>query len=688
MKTVLLSLLVLPFYLFGGEPVTILHQNGVFYLNHEPLIQKAAGLPSDKKAYWKYHWEFGDNQYYLPTAGRGERVKHDYARPGDYSVKVYLTPYYSNRRDTLIQRTFRISVGTPVTTESILNNGKLIDIKTNVDDELIPGANIRLILHFKVPKNGPHPTHGRLMIGFNDPAELYHAGLKFLPLAMDGKGDLSPVNTTILPDSNSRRFREYLGHGNRMVYGFSKLQGGEERRLFLTVRASHDLIKAMEKLKSKRAVKTSINAIWVPDNEKFNPITMKASYTLTILPVHDPNRIRVDLREATFFPKGQPELEYTVQFENNAEGIVRKMEISIPWDRTLISGKVKLIKMDPEVMVCSSEHEHDKFPTGCLEVDSSSANYGGQMRFIFHNIYLSGTKTEGTKNKYAKGKIVFTVPRNNQRKDQTDLQATIKFIGGNTEKTNHARTDWRYKTLGLKFGYNVNPTLKGFADAADLENSFPLGLWYQNMPLKSGLGIALEAQYLPLQFEGYSIQRLNQSQVFREGAVMATRDFIELKNLDLNVFLKYQIGGVFSVGVNAGIVMPVVGQGRTSSIAYTMSDVIKRYNVDIDDILEFDPADVYADFNEDGFGKSTTFNSLQRFGWTQKAVDENWMGQSTDSSRPLGFSGGIALEAGLGGDIMAGYRQQFRYLPASYYNQCMSVMSAEVYLKIRMVRFR
>ena len=681
MKFVLLGLMALPVYLFAQPKCEILYANHTFWLSSPPPLIEASGFDGKIKPYWKYHWEFGDNHYHASETGNGVKVKHQYRKAQKYLVRVFLTPHYSSSRDTSFSRWIDVPMGSnpPTPTSVSITGPEILMIKSNSDGELLPNAKVRMVIHYRIPANLSKSSGGKLYIGFNDPRENKKAGLhsapyRFKPESVEG------VSLRKLVDTDTWKYRDMLGYGETIGFECANLVPGEERRLFFTLEASKNLGQIIARLKSEKKVQTNIRVLWIPDGLPLQDQRTKGIFPLDIVPVHDPNKIIVRPRVAFFNPKDQTDPIYKVKFENIAEGIVREMVVSIPWDKTLNVDSLRLKKVSPDVTICYPGHNHANSPFPCMDIDTSDARHGGQLHFNFHKIYLVGTKTEDFKNSMAQGFIEFTAQRNNRWRDRTTLSAVIGFEHESPIRTNTAKTWWKQRAFGLKIGHHLAfPDSTNFINTAKFPNTLYPGVWYQHTPLNTGIGFGLEAQAMPFYLEDYNIY------YFRTDTfsyIAARKDVLDMKNLEVNAILKYQIGSVLSIGVHGGVNFPLFAQGKNYSFRFPENNApIVRDNRDNIDVLE--TYRLFSIYKKDFPDKTTT----QRFGWFQKATDEEGF-VPMRSQRTLGISAGFSAEAGLGSALMVGYRQNYRFLPKSYLMQNMSLSNSEVYVKIRLFNLR
>lgn len=685
MKALLFILFLLPFALLGQQ---IKYTNGKFSLDQEPSITTATG--SAKKAYWKYYWEFGDGNYY--QSGIGEKtVAYRYATPGNYTARVYLTPFYSY--DPPISRKLEIpintsQVGSGTFSKPVFGN-KMAAIATDCDNELIPGGIIQVAVHLKTPAGGTATKNGAVVIGLTDRAlkkELGFAPLVFKPNnPEDCRLPAGFVASKGLPAPAS-----VLESDNPLIFTATGLKPDKEYRIFFTIQANRSLKAALID-KKKKELLVPIKVLWLPEGEAFKPERHLATHHLKMLYIHDPNRIRV-FPKAPYYKKNSPEeFTYTVQFQNEGEGAVREVEIEVPFAKNLSAKTIHGIETDPKCPICPPGFNSEtNTQTACYQLDTSKLRDQGRIFFRLYNIMLWGKETDDVRNKHTKGYISYKVSSTNKRLDKTKAQAKITFLGAEQVVTRPVRSKWHYKTWGLKLGYGLYQKLDNYGtDATGFLDRVSIGLGRFETPLKNGLGWGLELDYTPFRFNGRVASVPPVPNANTLPGVTLTEEDIVSRNLDLKAQIRYQRSGVFAVGAAAGISAPVAAKTSVHARYY---DYNAHANYKVVDgnfaegyFLLQDQAATFETFATSPIPVTAETTERATYGLFQSKQNAVIFDQAFISKRTLGVLTSLYLETGALGDFSIGYRQDVRWYPNFYQGKCLNIANGELYIRFKLL---
>lgn len=680
---------VLPFFAYGQPKIT--YDNGVFRLSPEPQIVSNAG--ASRQAGWSYFWEFGDGYYcYVPYGAKDKSVRHLYQEPGVYPARVYLTPLYSHQSHpppfehlvTVQQGSGQIPARCPIA--NVLEKDQLVGITSNANGELVPGGEIQVAVHFRAPANAPGPVNGTLLLGFNDPAELKKYGLKFPPLLFSknhpsNKRDRLHQAEWAENSAATGNHVGYLGRGDHLVLKYNNLKPNEERWLFLTFQANRTLDSTILK-KSKRELRTTLSAVWLPGTATARNNTCK--YTFTLLPVHDPNRTSV-VPETAYYKRQDPSnLEYLVQFQNEEPGTVHEIDVQVPVYPSIDPGKIQIIGTQPPCAICPENFNPERDTQSCIRIDSALSADKTFLHLRFHNVFLPGDGPE----RLSKGWVRFTARTTEAREAFTPMRAAIQFDRANYIFTNRVKTYWRYRTAGVSAGLLAWASFKDHEYAPENAlDRLTFGLWWQDAPLKTGYGYGFGIQYTPFRFS----QRLA-TNWFADGIAFGgelIEDAPRIRCLDLVVTGRGNYRGIVSGGLGAGLSLPLWAEARRTIRYYDDDFLLTNTGSTFDGLKEeftdemiFDLLEAYPAVYE---AKQTT-----RFGWLQKNKTEPapFFPEDLSSSRSIGVMASAFVEFGLIGDLSLGYRQDIRFYPKFYRDENVTVLNGEVFLRCKLLTLK
>jgi hypothetical protein len=683
MRTLLMLCLALAPLFLSSQTLT--YRDGKLSLDRVPPIANAPG--ASRPARWHYYWEFGDGYY---CESEEPSIAHAYERSGATWAKVWLTPLYSNSPHCYVENSVNVT-GTGRAPQRCgkaypIDKNNFTGITSNAGQELVPGSEIQVIVHYRVPANATGPANGRLVIGYNNPQE--KGSLKFAPLIFERT---DPKNyrlhgAGLMASGDVSRAKACVGDGDYIFIDCpDKLAPGTERWLMLTFRANKLLDSTIVKKRGK--LQFGIRAAWLPNTG--NQVYCD-EHRLTMLPVHDPNRIRVDPSMA-YFKKNRPtQLEYFVEFQNEAAGYVEQLDIELPVDPKVNPVNILVKSMHP---FCPSKPPGYKPAVegeAYFTCDNSKLQQTGKVNFQFHNVKIPGKRTEGVPNRFSKGFVQFSVPSTNRREAATASQAIIRFKGADPIRTNTARTRWRYRTAGLKVGYALTTNLNGYTNTAEGIDRLTAGFSWINAPLKSGLGYGWDISYVPFSMLG---RRATPTTINIDlaGGILSEENLL-LRNLDLTAHVRYQFGGFLAVGGNAGITAPLRATSTTTS-RFFRNSLLSQFKVPSFVEISANGTDPDAAFRAvanipaDAVKPST---NVATFGWVQakQPVDSTQNVPPPQARRSIGGVASVLLEAGRLGDAVIGVRQDIRYLANAYKTANWTFGTTEVYLRFKLVAIK
>ncbi|MEL7161011.1 MAG: PKD domain-containing protein, partial [Bacteroidota bacterium] len=307
------------------------------------LKDPIAAAGASKSPEWTYLWEFGDGNY-----REGPTEKYCYATPGLKSVRLQLVPHYSHDSTRTITKVITVTKtcansdcdGKGACGEYDYDIKKLVTIKSNADNELVPENDVQFIVHYSLPRQAA--GEGTLFLFYNGNQIIKEA--KFAPLVLQRGGRDAPrlYGATRLRNPK-QRLREQtvsplpspeLGYN---VEGFDcRLAAGQSGRMFLTMSASASLDTVTLKRKRDK-LSTHVRAVWIPKGHPFSESQMTDRYDLKMYSVHDPNRIHIlKPRNQAIYARQKPE-EFTVEieFQNLGGAPAARVVAAVPWPENI-----------------------------------------------------------------------------------------------------------------------------------------------------------------------------------------------------------------------------------------------------------------------------------------------------------------------------------------------------------------
>jgi len=458
-----------------------------FSVANEPPLKQIAGAP---EANYAYFWEFGDGEY-----SREKNPTHVYADSTGKEKKVVISltnNYGSGGAPRLRPKKIKPGNKKPVPQtllkkddkeDSPLARNESVHLFTNHSPR--PGDPIVCVLSYQ-NTDDYLPESGRVYLFFNEKEfhypnfvfeeththhdEIFFDGFSQEVFSWDFNAEQSIENTwasadnslpgqySVSPEfildpdataftttssentvSNSKRTFK-----NSISWGYKDLKPGEKRNIFTSLLCSKEMI-----IDTNRTI--NIRTVIVPDNKEK---TREYNLEMVIQASHDPNKLYVSDRRIKKRLIKRNGITYRVRFQNMGRGPARNIRIETDLHGSLDPSTIKLINHYPDADICLTS---DSVSSSCLD----SATSGQQIKWMFKNIYLPGTRQDDKENRKAtKGWIAFSVkPKKHfRKKDIIDARSLIYFDKNEPISTNRVRTrvekNWSY---GAKIGFAETP---------------------------------------------------------------------------------------------------------------------------------------------------------------------------------------------------------------------------------------
>lgn len=624
-----------------------------------------ANFMTKPQAKWGlFLWEFGNGDYYL-TDNPNKSFKQPFSARPRFRPELHVTPYYSQDVPISVPMFQAVEASKNCRASydcDLLEKNDLVEIVTNAREDIIPNHEIRVVVHYKAPANLSQKSEGYLLFFYNKSGGSDEVATGFDPILYQknkdklygGQKKISPNRTIsdISLNLNNRNAIQKIAkmdatYKNVNIYE-STIERGEERRLFFSIKGNEQLKRATEK-----GGRVSIAAVWLPKTGAFNEKYNVAEQSMKLLNVHDPNRIGVD-KKRLYYKKNSPkDMTYTVDFQNEGDGIVNKVVVKIlnneDWGITN-PNQITIEKTKPKCKPCQRTDDRSRVP--CM--DKSLSFNGDTILFTFHNIGLAGEESEkkGWFKKYTKGSFDFRVNSTNKRTNKTKVQAGIYFDNVPPVYTNHTKTKWRHCGLSLKAGINFGSAKSNYSfEPENILDRMAIGLIYHNEPIGTGFNQGVELSYSTFRFLRDTITEGND-----DIPAIVYSENIRLQFLDLLYHHGFQIAfgekAWLSIKAKGGVSMPaamdVTIQANTES----------NFPISAEETLGFDF------FNTE---ETTIFNEL------------------VSPRRFWGLVGGLGIEIGDMNNFAIGVQNQVRYYPRFYYGEnCFHLNNVEFYVRLKL----
>ncbi|WP_372937000.1 PKD domain-containing protein [Seonamhaeicola sp.] len=472
MPKILLYFLVFTFSIFGFSQQTketdsltrtatiknITNSNVVTFTPKTPELTQIAGAP---KAFYTYHWEFGDGHY-----SKEKNPKHTYKNKGEYEVKLWATNNYDNGKPPTT-RPKKIAISNVTEDyEDVASMTEDFTLKRN--REPVPDQEMVVILSYKNTKE--YITKGKIYLFYNelkyknDNFELietrthhnekdisnssfaytYNIDNENIYLASSNNDIIESALT--LQDSTEKMNLPLTIQESQSIYKdwslleFENMQPNEERNIFFSLKTTPEMVKDTSAI-------ISVRGIYVPDsnydNHKVKDMEME------IVTSHDPNKMSSNGTFMNYRLVRFKTLKYKIKFQNNGEGPARTIRLETDIPDMLDKSTLEVIDMYPKCDICPKK----EVLYSCLDTTFTDK----QAIFTFKNIYLPGSEQKNVKEYdstkgFVKYKIKFA---KDFHKKKTKSRTAIIFDKNEPIITNYSTTRFLPGiSVGAKVGYN------------------------------------------------------------------------------------------------------------------------------------------------------------------------------------------------------------------------------------------
>ncbi len=423
-----------------------------------PPLHPIAGAP---KGFYTYYWEFGDGSY-----STEEQPKHVYKKKGTYELKLWATNNYDAGKPPAT-RPQKVEVK-EVTTEATESASMTDDFMLQKNREPIPNEEIVVILSYKNLKN--YTAKGKVYLFFNEqkykssnfelsdmrlhhgeniisdevvatvqdrnPYETFLASAQedlFIHHSLQGDST-EKVNLPLSLEESKAQYKDWR------ILRFDQLQPQEERNIFLTLRATPEM------LKDTSAIIT-VRGIYVPDdsydNHKVKDMEME------IVTSHDPNKMSTSANFINFRKAKNKKFKYKIRFQNNGEGPANIIRLETEIPPMFNKSSIEVTDMYPECPICP---EDEVVSYSCIDTTFTDT----KAIFTFKNIYLPGSRQENV-HEYdsTKGFVAYDIQLNDKiEKQKTKTKTAIYFDKNEPIITNYATTRFMPGlSVGAKAGF-------------------------------------------------------------------------------------------------------------------------------------------------------------------------------------------------------------------------------------------
>ncbi|APY11188.1 PKD domain-containing protein [Seonamhaeicola sp. S2-3] len=472
MPKILLYFLVFTFSFFGFSQQTketdsltrtatiknTTHGNVVSFTPQTPELTQIAGAP---KAFYTYHWEFGDGHY-----SKEKSPKHTYKNKGEYEVKLWATNNYDNGKPPTT-RPKKITISNVTEDfEEVASMTEDFTLKRN--REPVPDQEMVVILSYKNTKE--YVTNGKIYLFYNElkykndnfelietrthhnEKDISNNGFAYTYNIDNENTYLASSNNDIvesaltLQDSTEKMNLPLTIQESQSIYKdwslleFDNMQPNEERNIFFSLKTTPEMVKDTSAI-------ISVRGIYVPDsnydNHKVKDMEME------IVTSHDPNKMSSNGTFMNYRLVRFKTLKYKIKFQNNGEGPARTIRLETDIPDMLDKSTLEVIDMYPKCDICPKKD----VLYSCLDTTFTDK----QAIFTFKNIYLPGSEQKNVKEYdstkgFVKYKIKFA---KDFHKKKTKSRTAIIFDKNEPIITNYSTTRFLPGiSVGAKVGYN------------------------------------------------------------------------------------------------------------------------------------------------------------------------------------------------------------------------------------------
>lgn len=429
-----------------------------------PVVRPLVPIPGGRQAYFTYLWDFGDGNF-----STSESPEHQYSKPGEYDVSLYIVNNYDNgprpkkpKTKVRVDSNMAVAFQDPNRFEqNFFKSNGIFQLYKNAD--AVPGEDMSLVVGVR-----PIGNNGKILIltneklinpnGFMVASQSRYHNEQIIPVTQPKELESlwAHVNSAVLTQSGSPDygFMEELDFtsGNTASDYFNELLGEYKTVSLYDIEGTEgegqfsiiNLDITPEMLADTNAIVT-ITGIYLADGG--NPVIHKLDVPVTTS--HDPNKMSV--RPAIMDYRLQfkkKKLTYKVQFQNDGEGDAKIVRLEMFFPEQIDIDSFELLNLYPGCAPCASDLD-----LGCYTLESAGDN---KLIFTFRGIALPGTASPTvTDADSTKGFIRFTLNTHKKLQNKSLPSYTdIYFDKNDPIRTNRSTARFRpglspIITLGL-----------------------------------------------------------------------------------------------------------------------------------------------------------------------------------------------------------------------------------------------
>lgn len=428
-------------------------------IQFEPVIRPLVPIPGGRQAYFTYLWDFGDGNF-----STAESPLHQYEKPGEYDVSLYVVNNYDNgprprkpKTRVKIDANMAVAQIEPLPFEkNFFKSNGIFQLFKNAD--AVPGEDMSLVVGVK-----PTQSKGKILILTNE--KLINPN-GFL-VANQSRYNNESVVPVLQPDDMKSMWahvsRATITQSGSPDYGLMEeleFQGNEAEKYFDALLNEYKSISLYEidgdagdaqfslinlditpeMLADTNAIVT-ITGIYLADGG--DPVIHKLD--VPVVTSHDPNKMSV--RPALLDYRLQmkkKDLTYKVQFQNDGEGDAKVIRLEMFFPKEVDVNSFELLNLYPFCDTCANPQD-----LGCYTLEIPEEN---KIIFTFKGIALPGTASPlVTDVDSTKGFIRFKLKTHKKLQNQTLSSYTdIYFDKNDPIRTNRS---------ALRFRPGISPIL-------------------------------------------------------------------------------------------------------------------------------------------------------------------------------------------------------------------------------------
>ncbi|WP_099367155.1 PKD domain-containing protein [Sphingobacterium sp. 1.A.4] len=462
-------------------------------IKFNPIIRPLVPIPGGRQAYFTYLWDFGDGNF-----STKESPEHQYARPGDYEVSLYIVNNYDNgprpkkpKTKVKVESRYASNSKTPNSFEQqFFKSNGIFQIFKNAN--AVPGEDMSLVVGVK-----PTTEKGTILILTNEKLinpngfllanqSQYHqeriittekkqeldrlwANVQRTSITQSGSPDYGLIEEIeFKPNEAKKYFHELLDEYNTVSQYEIDATIGETQFSILNMDITPEM------LADTNAIIT-VTGIYLAEGK--DPMIHKLD--VPIIKSHDPNKMSVRPALVDYrlqFKKKK--LTYKVQFQNDGEGDAKNIRLEMFFPKQINTRSFKLLNLYPGCDTCKTAND-----LGCYTYEFVNDD---KIIFHFRGIALPGKASPTlTDQDSSKGFIRFTLQTHKKLQKQTLKSHTdIYFDKNEPIRTNNA---------SLRFRPGLSPILFLGLNAPAKPKDDEIGKMTKGLSL--GVGLAPIAPY-------------------------------------------------------------------------------------------------------------------------------------------------------------------------------------------------